>query len=155
MAIVRVKSGDEIEIGGTWQACDRTSMNFGNIGLWLAAAVFGWAGWIFMDMSSPAATASSSSSLTAVRTSKVPVLVEFYADWCGPCKAVGPIVENLAVELTGKARVIRINVDEQPDLAAQNGIQGIPSFIAYKGGREVARQSGGIPKSMMLQMLGL
>jgi thioredoxin 1 len=130
-------------------------MNLGNIGLWLAVAVFGWAGWIFMDMSGPAASVSGSSSLSAVHTSKVPVLVEFYADWCGPCKEVGPVVDKLAVELSGKARVIRINVDDQPELAAQNGIQGIPTFIAYKGGREVARQSGGIPRSMMLQMLGL
>lgn len=130
-------------------------MNLGNIGLWLAVAVFGWAGWIFMDMSGPAASVSGSSSLSAVYTSKVPVLVEFYADWCGPCKEVGPVVDKLAVELSGKARVIRINVDDQPELAAQNGIQGIPTFIAYKGGREVARQSGGIPRSMMLQMLGL
>lgn len=129
-------------------------MNLNHLIFWLVAAALGWAGWILIDMSSPSSTATSG-SMAVVSTSKVPVLVEFYADWCGPCKKVGPDVEALAVELTGKARVIRVNVDEKPDLALQNGIQGIPTFIAYRGGREVGRKSGAIPKQMMREMLGL
>ena len=130
-------------------------MTYGNLGLWLVAAILGWFGWMVMDMSSPVSSGQTGSSMAVVTTSKVPVLVEFYADWCGPCKQVGPVVEALADELAGKARVVRINVDKQPDLAAQNGIRGIPTFIAYKAGREQRRESGAIPKAVMLQMLGL
>jgi thioredoxin 1 len=90
-----------------------------------------------------------------VRTAKVPVLVEFYADWCGPCKVVGPLVEELAQELKGKALVIRINVDEDPKLAREHGVRGIPAFIAYKNGKETGREVGAIPKERMRQLLGL
>ena len=93
--------------------------------------------------------------MAGVANSKLPVLVEFYADWCGPCRKVGPVVDALAVELAGKAKVIRINVDEQGALAAENGIRGIPAFIAYRNGQEVSREVGGISKQMMLKMLGL
>ncbi|MEQ1747889.1 MAG: thioredoxin [Prosthecobacter sp.] len=106
-------------------------------------------------MSRPISSAQTSTSMAVVTTSKVPVLVEFYADWCGPCKQVGPVVEALAEELSGTARVIRINVDQQPELAAQNGIRGIPTFIAYKAGHEMRRESGAIPKALMIEMLGL
>ncbi len=126
-----------------------------NLPLWLAMAILGWFGWMIMDMSSPVSSAQAGASMAVVTTSKVPVLVEFYADWCGPCKQVGPVVEALADELADKARVIRINVDQQPDLAAENGIRGIPTFIAYKAGHEVRRESGAIPKAVMLEMLGL
>jgi thioredoxin 1 len=84
-----------------------------------------------------------------------PVLVEFYADWCGPCRAVGPKVEELAKELHGRAEVIRYNVDQHQSLSQQFGVTGIPCFIAFKNGHESARQMGGIPKEMMRSMLGL
>ncbi len=118
-------------------------------------AVLGWFGWMIMDMSRPVSSGHTGTSMAAVSTSSVPVLVEFYADWCGPCKQVGPVVEALADELAEKARVIRINVDQQPELAAENGIRGIPTFIAYKSGHEIRRESGAIPKAVMLEMLGL
>ena len=125
-----------------------------NIGLWMVGAFALWAGWIVFDMSRPV-SGGTSGSLAGVRSSSVPVLVEFYADWCGPCKAVGPVVEALAGELRGKAKVVRINVDDQPDAARENGVRGIPTFIAYQGGRETGREVGAIPKARMLQMLGL
>lgn len=126
-----------------------------NVGLWMVGAFALWAGWIVFDLSRPTAGGGVSGSLAGVKGSTVPVLVEFYADWCGPCKAVGPVVEALADEVSGKARVVRINVDDQPDAARENGVRGIPTFIAYKGGRETAREVGAIPKARMLQMLGL
>jgi len=130
-------------------------MKTGNIGLWITGAFIAWFGWIMLDMSAPDSASAAGSSIADVRSSSVPVLVEFYADWCGPCKVVGPVVEELAREVKGRAKVIRINVDKEPELAAENRISGIPTFIAYKGGKEVGRQSGAIPKAMMKDMLGL
>ncbi len=132
-------------------------MNKSNIGLWITGAFFALMGWIAFDMLRPASGGGvgSASSISAVRTAKVPVLVEFYADWCGPCKVVGPMVDELAQELKGKAIVIRINIDEDPKLARDHGVRGIPTFIAYKSGRETGREVGGIPKERMRSLLGL
>jgi thioredoxin 1 len=85
----------------------------------------------------------------------VPVLVEFYADWCGPCKVLGPMVEELSRELQGKALVVRINIDEDPKLARAHGVSGVPTFIAYKSGRETGREVGSIPKERMRELLEL
>ncbi|WP_395743080.1 thioredoxin domain-containing protein [Prosthecobacter sp.] len=132
-------------------------MNKGNIVLWVAGAVLLYIGWIAFDMLRPAAGggAGSTTSISAVRLSKVPVLVEFYADWCGPCKVVGPMVDELAKELKGKAMVVRINIDEDPKLAREHGVGPIPTFIAFKSGREIGREIGGIPKERMRALLGL
>ena len=141
---------------GQWPGWYR--MNKSNIPLWIVGAVALYAGWIVFDMNRAGSASSSgggASSLSAVRTATVPVLVEFYADWCGPCKVVGPMVDELAKEVQGKALVIRINVDEDHKLAREHGITGIPAFIAYKNGRETAREVGGIPKARMREMIGL
>lgn len=126
-----------------------------NIGLWVVTAILSWVSWMIADLSQSSSASLAGTSMAGVATSKVPVLVEFYADWCGPCKTVGPAVDALAVELQGKAKVIRINVDEQGALAAENGIRSIPAFIAYRSGQEVSREVGGISKQKMLEMLGL
>ncbi|WP_221306255.1 thioredoxin family protein [Prosthecobacter vanneervenii] len=132
-------------------------MNKANLPIWIAGAVLLYIGWIAFDMLRPASGggAGAATSISAVRTAKVPVLVEFYADWCGPCKVVGPMVEELSRELKGKALVIRINVDEQPALSREHGVRGIPTFIAFKSGRETGREVGGIPKEKMRELLGL
>lgn len=85
--------------------------------------------------------------------SSVPVLVDFYADWCGPCKMMGPVVEKLAEEYEGKAKVGKINVDEQEDLAAQFNVMSIPFFALIKDGKMVDSQTGATTKDALAAKL--
>jgi len=123
-------------------------------------AVLGGFLWMMFSMDGHSRASASEISvsdpaLSLALAGRQPVLVEFYADWCGPCRAVGPQVDELGKELRGRAEVIRYNVDLHPELAQQFGVSGIPCFIAFKNGRESARQVGGIPKAMMRSMLGM
>ena len=77
-----------------------------------------------------------------VLQSDIPVLVDFYADWCGPCKAMGPVVEALAQESEGKAKVGKINTDDNQDIAMEYGVMSIPTFIVFKGGKAVKKMVG-------------
>ena len=75
-----------------------------------------------------------------------PVLIDFYATWCGPCKAMSPIVEAIGKEVQGMARVLKIDVDRNPAIASQYGIQAVPTFMIFKRGQVVWRQPGGADK---------
>jgi thioredoxin 2 len=86
-----------------------------------------------------------------VERSPLPVLVDMWAPWCGPCRQVGPMVEQLAVELAGRVRVAKLNVDENPATAARFQIQSIPALLMFKGGREVDRIIGAQQKSEILR----
>ena len=90
---------------------------------------------------------------TEVTGSDVPVLVDFWAPWCGPCKMLGPTIEQLAGEFAGKAKVGKVNVDDNQDLAAQFGIRGIPTVLLFKGGKQVGSFVGLKPKEELATAL--
>lgn len=85
-----------------------------------------------------------------VLNSKEPVLVDFYADWCGPCKMMAPIVEELATELNGKVKVGKVNIDANQDLAMKYGVMSIPTLIIFKEGKENKRFIGVKDKKTLL-----
>lgn len=82
-----------------------------------------------------------------------PILVDFYATWCGPCKVMSPIIDEIGKEIVGKARVLKIDVDKNQSVAVKFQIQGVPTFIIFKKGEIVWRSSGAMDKSTLLQQL--
>ena len=87
-----------------------------------------------------------------VLKSEKPVLVDFYADWCGPCNAMAPVIEELATELDGKAKVGKINVDDNPDIAVEYNVMSIPTLIIFKNGKEEKRLVGLRDKEELLSL---
>lgn len=88
-----------------------------------------------------------------VLQSPVPVLVDFWATWCGPCLRVAPIVEDLAKENAGKLKIGKLDVDENPGTSSEYGVMSIPTLIVFKGGKEVDRITGALPKSAIQSVL--
>ena len=88
-----------------------------------------------------------------VTQSDLPVLVDFWASWCGPCRMLSPVVDELAGQYDGKVKFGKVNVDEQPGLAAAYGVQSIPTLILFKIGEAVNKSVGVVPKSSIEQML--
>ena len=80
---------------------------------------------------------------------KVPVLVDLWAPWCGPCRMVAPILEQLAVERAGRIKVVKVNVDDEPQVSARFGVQGIPTMLLFEDGELVGRQTGALPAAAL------
>ncbi|GAB3202464.1 thioredoxin 1 [Pontibacter aydingkolensis] len=83
----------------------------------------------------------------------MPVLVDFYADWCGPCKAMNPVIEQVASQYNGKLKVVKVNIDNNHSAASQFRVQGVPTFILFSKGQQVWRQSGAMPAQQLTQVI--
>ncbi|MDP9839278.1 thioredoxin 1 [Neorhizobium huautlense] len=86
---------------------------------------------------------------TEVLDSTQPVVVDFWAEWCGPCKMIGPSLEEIASELAGKVKIAKLNIDENPELAAQFGVRSIPTLAMFKGGEVADIKVGAAPKTAL------
>ncbi len=100
-------------------------------------------------MSEKIANLTTDTFKAAVTSSATPVLVDFWAPWCGPCKAIAPILEELATELDGKLKIAKVNIDENDGVAVEYGIRAIPTMLLFKGGQVAEQIVGMMPKAAL------
>ena len=102
-------------------------------------------------MSAAIAQVSDDQFEEQVLKSSEPVLVDFWAEWCGPCKMIAPFLDELATEMEGKVTVAKVNIDENPQTPMKYGVRGIPTMIVFKGGQVAATKIGALPKSKLYE----
>ena len=84
-----------------------------------------------------------------VKNSDIPVVVDFWAEWCGPCKQIGPALEEISAEMNGKVKIAKVDVDSNPNTATQLGIRGIPALFIFKNGEVISNRAGAAPKAAL------
>lgn len=100
-------------------------------------------------MSSSVSEINDSNFETEVLKSTIPVLVDFWAPWCGPCKSIAPVLEDMATEYSGKIKIVKVNIDDNPRSPSSYDVRGIPNLVFFKGGQVVKRVVGAVPKDVL------
>lgn len=98
-------------------------------------------------------TVTDSNFQSEVLNSSEPVLLDFTATWCGPCKSIAPFIDQIAAEFNGRLKVAKLDIDDSPETPARLGIRGVPTLVVFKNGQEVARQVGAAPKQKIVALV--